>query len=218
MSVCSRASDVPSRQVQCDGKKYRYELFSPGKKTDHDPLPAILLLHGAGDDPGNFLDAWKHFAAKNHIVLVAPELPREKWFEAVAPKMFLCVMDDARQFASIDSHRSYVFGHSMGGYLAYDAAMFDSEYFAAVAVHAMFIEDQYQGILANAKRKTPIVIFSGDHDELVPIENVRRTRDLLIKAGFPVQYSELKGHSHNYYAASDAINADAWKFLSGHTL
>jgi predicted esterase len=216
--LSSRASDVSSKQVRCDGQKYRYVLFSPAKNGERGPLPALLLLHGAGDDPSNFLDAWKHFAGKNRIVLVAPELPREEKFEAVAPKVFLCAMDDAKQFAPIDSHRIYVFGHSMGGYLGYDAAMFDSEYFAAVAIHAMFIADEYQGILDNAKRKTPIAIFSGDHDQFVPIEKVRRTRDLLTKAGFPVQYTELKGHTHNYYAASDAINSDVWKFLSDHSL
>jgi poly(3-hydroxybutyrate) depolymerase len=177
LPACSRASDVASKQVQCDAQKYHYVLFSPAKNGERDPLPAILLLHGAGDDPSNFLDAWKHFAGRNRIVLVAPELPREEKFEPVAPKVFRCVMDDAKQFASIDSRRVYVFGHSMGGYLGYDAAMFDSEYFAAVAIHAMFIADQYKSILANATRKTPIAIYSGDHDELVPIEKVRQTRD-----------------------------------------
>jgi predicted esterase len=218
MPLCSHASDVASRKVECEGQKYRYLLFSPATNGERDPLPAILLLHGAGDDPDNFLDAWKHFAGKNRIVLVAPELPREKKFEAVAPKVFICVMNDAAHSASIDSRRIYVFGHSMGGYLGYDAAMFDSEYFAAVAIHAMFIADDYKSILANATRKIPIAIYSGDHDELVPVEKVRATRDMLVKAGFPVQYSELKGHGHNYYAASDAINADVWKFLNEHHL
>jgi predicted esterase len=214
----SWASDVTSKRVQCEGQMYRYVLFSSIKNGDRDALPAILLLHGAGDNPGDFLDAWKHFAAKNRIVLVAPELPREEKFEAIAPKVFVCVLEDAKRFAPIDSRRVYVFGHSMGGYLGYDAAMVDSEYFAAVAIHAMFIADEYKGILAHARRKTPIAIFSGDRDELVRIENVRRTRDLLTAAGFPVQYTELKGHTHNYYAASDDINAAVWKFLSEHSL
>jgi predicted esterase len=218
MPFCSHASDVSSRKVECEGQKYQYRLFSPAKNGEHNPLPAILLLHGAGDDPDNFIDAWKHFAGKNSIVLVAPELPREQKFEAVTPKVFVCVMNEAAHFAPIDAQRIYVFGHSMGGYLGYDAAMFDSEYFAAVAIHAMFIADEYKSILGHATRKIPIAIYSGDQDELVPIEKVRATRDMLIKAGFPVQYTELKGHSHNYYAASDAINSNVWKFLGDHHL
>lgn len=34
----------------------------------------------------------------------------------------------------------------MGGYLAFDAAMLESEYFAAVAVHASFISEDYVGL------------------------------------------------------------------------
>jgi hypothetical protein len=44
----------------------------------------------------------------------------------------------------------------VGGYLAFDGAMFESQYFAAVAVHANRIADEYTGILARAQRKTPI--------------------------------------------------------------
>ena len=53
----------------------------------------------------------------------------------------------------------------MGGYLAYDGAMFESKYFAAIAVHAMRIADDYTWILSRAERKTPISIYIGDHDQ-----------------------------------------------------
>ncbi len=209
------ASDVSSQTVRCDGSKYQYALFSPAQKQ---ALPAILLLHGAGDHASDFLAAWRSFARKQQIVLIAPELPRDPEFEAAAPKVFRCVVDDAKNRTAIDPRRLYVFGNSMGGYLAYAAAMFDSEYFAAVAVHAMGIAKEYASIVDRAKRQTPIAIYIGDRDQFVPIARVRQTRDLLTKAGFPVHYLELKGHDHNYYALSDQINADAWTFLSDQLL
>ena len=161
---------------------------------------------------------WESFAAHKHIVLIAPELPRTLTFEAVAPDVFKCVVEDAKTQTSIDARRVYVFGHSMGGYLAYDAATLDSEYFAAVAVHAMGIADEYSSIVGKAKRKTPIAIYIGDSDQLVPLTRVQHTRDLLRKAGFPVHYVELRDHDHNYYMVADQINADAWKFLSQYQL
>ncbi len=181
-------------------------------------MPAILLLHGAGDHPPNFIEAWKSFAKQKHIVLIAPELPRIETFERVAPAVFKCVVEDAKLQAAIDPRRVYVFGHSMGGYLAYDAATFDSEYFAAVAVHAMGIADEYDSIVNQAKRKTPIAIYIGDQDELVPITRVERSRDLLRKSGFPVHYVELRDQDHNYYDLAGQINDDAWKFLSQYQL
>ena len=176
-------------------------------------MPALLLLHGSGDRPAPMIDAWKKLARKERFVLIAPELPLDAKFEEIAPAIFRCDVEDAKQAASLDARRIYVFGHSMGGYLAYDAATLASEYFAAVAVHAMRIADEYSWIVDKAKRKTPVAIYIGDHDQFISLDGARKTRDLLKKSGFPVHYMEIENHDHNYYAISEQINADAWKFL-----
>jgi predicted peptidase len=159
------------------------------------------------------MEAWRKLAKKESIALIAPELPRDAKFEPLAPKVFRCVVEDAKLAASLDPARIYLFGNSMGGYLTYAAAMLESQYFAAAAVHAMGIADDYVWIVARAARKTPMAIYIGDWDQLVPMEGVRKTKELLLKEGFSVHYVELKKHDHNYYAISEQINADAWNFL-----
>jgi poly(3-hydroxybutyrate) depolymerase len=123
--MTAHASDVNSIVLPCAGVKTRYLFYDPDEKRS---LPAILLLHGAGDQAGDFLGAWKAFSKKQDVILIAPELPRDLKFEDLAPAVFRCLVDDAKTKVSVDSDRVYVFGNSMGGYLAYDAAMFDSEY------------------------------------------------------------------------------------------
>ena len=209
------ASDVASRTARCLGIDQVYLYYSPDK--DH-PLPTVVLLHGAGDKAANMVDAWKRFAEKQKIAVLAPELPRDPKFEDAAPQVFRCVVEDAKKFIGIDAQRIYLFGNSMGGYLAYDAAMFESKYFAAIAVHAMRIADDYEWIVKRAERKTPIAIYIGDRDQFFTQESVRKTRDLLKKAGFPVHYVELDNHDHNYYARADEINVDSWKFLKENRL
>jgi dienelactone hydrolase len=181
-------------------------------------LPVVRLLHGAGDRAANMVDAWKRFAAKKKIILLAPELPREENYEKAAPQVFRCVVEDVKQWVNIHAQRVYLFGNSMGGYLAYDAARFESQYFAAVAVLAMRIADDYRWIVERVQRKTPIAIYIGDGDQYFSVDGVCQARDLLRKAGFPVHYVELDHHDHNYYARSDEINADAWKFLNENSL
>jgi dienelactone hydrolase len=105
-----------------------------------------------------------------------------------------------------------------GGYLAFDGAMYQSQYFAAIAVHANCIDEEYAGIVKQATRKMPIAIYIGDHDQFFPVESVRKTRDLLLKEGFPVHYVELDHHDHNYYARAEEINVDAWRFLQEQSL
>ena len=177
-----------------------------------------MLLHGAGDQAENFIGAWKSFAQKKQIVLIAPQLPRDRSLEEHIPKILPCLVAEVEKRSSIDTHRIYLFGYSMGGYLAYDGALLDSEYFAAAAIHAMGIDNDYLSIIQRATRKIPIAISIGDRDDLVSLAQVRKTRDLLKKSGFPVEYKEIFDHGHNYYEISETINEDVWHFLGAKRL
>jgi poly(3-hydroxybutyrate) depolymerase len=203
------------RSVRCAGQTRRYLLSSPAGNA---LKPALLLLHGAGGHAGDLVPLWSAFAASHGIVLVAPELPRDRAFENVAPEVFRCIVEDAKTAAKVDPRRVYVFGHSMGGYLAFDAAMFESEYFAAVVAHAAGIDDDYAGILARARRKIPIAIIVGDRDAPGTVLVARSTRELLSREGFPVEFEELSGHDHNFNAFAERIVADAWRFLESKSL
>lgn len=211
------ASEFPRHAAHCDGWDIEYLTFVP-EGSPHDLLPTVLLLHGAGDRAASFIQAWEPLARKKKIVLLAPQLPRLAAFEEASPKVFRCLVEDARKQAPLDAHRVYIFGHSMGGYLAYDGALLESNYFAAAAIHAMGIEDQYAGIVRQAERKIPIAIYIGSEDQLVSLPVVRKTRDLLRKAGFPIQYQEMDNHGHNYYEMSNQINDEVWRFLEGKRL
>jgi len=203
------------RSAACDGVTYRYLLVAPKFNR---PKPALLLLHGSGGHAHDLVIPWRSFAETHDLVLIAPELTNKRAFEAIAPAVFRCIVEDAKKAVALDPKRLYVFGHSMGGYLAYDAAMFESGYFAAAAAHAAAVDPDFDDILTKATRKIPIAIFVGDRDPLTPIASVRRTRDLLVKAGFPVQYEEIEGHDHYYEPVADRINREAWAFFEAHPL
>ena len=190
------------------GKRFSYLLYKPSPEVGE--RPAVLLLHGAGGVGRDMLDLWKPFAKSHGIVLIAPDLPRELAFEAIAPAFFKTLVDGIN---GIDRHRVYVFGYSMGGYLAFDAAMFGSGTFAAVGLYGNFISQEYEGILKEAQRKIPIAIYAGAKDELIPIASVRATRDLLEARGIPLRYREFPAVGHNYGVVAREVNADAWAFF-----
>jgi poly(3-hydroxybutyrate) depolymerase len=204
-----------TRHVRCGDRSYEYTLFSPDA---HAPLAALMLLHGAGGKGSDMVDVWKSLALREHVVLIAPQLPRELWFEQAAPSVFRCVVADAERVVSIDAHRVYLFGYSMGGYLAFDGAMFDSDVFAAAGVYAAAINQDYDSIVDSAQRKIPIAMYIGDRDQYFSLAQTRRTRALLESHGFPVRYTELPGQDHAYAPVSDRVNDDAWTYLSGFRL
>jgi poly(3-hydroxybutyrate) depolymerase len=206
---------LAQRQVQFEQTVYPFYVFVPSSLNVARPVPAVLLIHGGGGKGPDLMAAWKTFAEQNGIILVGPTLPLGGNFEtAVAPQLYPMIMDAARKEWNIDSKRVYLFGVSAGGYTVFDACMFDSEYFAGGGVFAAVITPDYDWILQQAKRKLPIAIYLGDHDEFFTVAQAHSTRDLLAANGFPVRLTIFPNLDHNYGAVASTVNADVWNFFT----
>lgn len=119
----------------------------------------------------------------------------------------------------INPRRVYLFGHSGGAVFAIDMAMYESEYFSAVAVHAGAWRDKSEfELLEFARRKVPIAIVSGDQDPFFPPADVKATESALKAAGFDVELTIMKGHTHNYYDEASKTNGRLWDFLKTREL
>ncbi|HTO73471.1 MAG TPA: hypothetical protein VMJ30_06615 [Gemmatimonadales bacterium] len=202
---------VVTDTLECAHRVTTYQLFIPDSVR---MLPAILLLHGAGGEPNDVMQPWLKLAKKKGIVLAAPVLPLERSYETVAPKVFRCVMDDVRKRATIDPARIYLFGYSMGGYLALGAGLIESEYFAGIMVYANGLHEDYYPLVDQAVRKLPVALYGGLQDTVYPIRGERRTHDYLMNHGFTIRYRELDAQDHYYWPSADWINNDAWGWIS----
>jgi len=129
------------------------------------------------------------------------------------------VVEDLKSKYSVDPRCIYLFGHSAGAVFALMMAMDESEYFAAVAVHAGAFRtpNDFQTI-NNAKRKIPLAIWVGTADQFFPLSDVRATRDALRSNGFTIEVTEIPGHTHWYYDIAASINQQAWEFLKKYEL
>jgi poly(3-hydroxybutyrate) depolymerase len=206
---------VRKETFEFEGKKRSYYLFVPETANPEHPAPMILLLHGSGHNGSSLTDKWKALAISEGIVLVAPDsLNSETWnIPLDGPDFLHELISQLKSTHPIDSRRMYLFGHSGGAIMALHLALIESEYFAAVAVHAGMLQKGDGPIVEQATRKTPIYIVVGTNDPLFPLEGVHATHDYLTKRGFEVQLVEMKGHDHWYYDLAPKINAEAWLFL-----
>jgi predicted esterase len=118
----------------------------------------------------------------------------------------------------IDGRRVYLFGHSAGACFALQIGLLQSEYFAAVAIHAGALQPAAMPLTKAATRKIPFALFVGTKDPYFPVAEVRKTRDALVADGMTAEVTEIPGHNHDYYARSRSINESAWKFMSEHAL
>jgi poly(3-hydroxybutyrate) depolymerase len=179
-------------------------------------LPVLVLLHGSGRDGRVMIDEWKDLAAREGIVLAAPNALHDmEWNPHWDSPAFLHeVVDQARGLHAIDDNRIYLFGHSAGAQFALVLALVDSNYYAAAAIHAGTLPKGMNPTLMQPRRHMPLAIWSGDLDFLFPPEEVRETKCLLDAHGWNVQLSVIAQHDHNYYAVSSTVNPRAWQFLS----
>jgi len=220
LSMSVAAQKVSRETIESQGKKRTYYLMVPQNASADHPAPLVLLLHGSGHNGQSLMDKWKDLGAKEGVFLAAPDaFNPEGWRTGLdGPDFLHDVLSEVKTKYPVDQRRMYVFGHSAGAVFALYMGLFESEYFAAIAIHAGALRPTDGDVAADAARKIPFHIAVGTVDQYFPLEAVRATRDLLVKNGFSVELIEMKGHDHWYYDLAPKINATAWAFLKDKKL
>jgi poly(3-hydroxybutyrate) depolymerase len=214
-----KRAKISKETVLSHERNRTYYLFVP--KSLKAPAPLVLVLHGSGRDGLSLVEKWKELAEKEGIIIAGPNSSDPANWSAPndGPDLLYDLVEDLKQKLLINARRVYLFGHSGGASFALQMCLFESEYFAATAVHAGALPEKAYAIADKAaKRKIPIAIFSGTDDRSVPINMVRATGAELKKRGFPIEVTEMPHHDHWYYDLASRINANAWSFLSSYEL
>lgn len=215
------AAKVEKQSLRSRGKERTYVLFVPDGLDAAKPVPLLITLHGSGRNGASLVDRWKALAEKEKFVVAGPDSTDSQFWAAPedGPALLRDLVESVRAKAPVDAKRIYLFGHSAGGGFALQMGLLESEYFAAIAVHAGALQpNDAPPLIAMATRKIPFTLVVGDRDPLVPAAAVRDTRDALVKAGFVAGLSEIPHHDHDYYSRAAAINREVWAFLSRQAL
>ncbi len=222
-SAADNRDRFEARVYECaSGDTLSYRLLKP---KDYDPKkkhPLVLFFHGAGergdDNRRQLIHGMNEFASdemmeKYPCFVVAPQCPSGiQWVdtpwtldahtmpdEPTAPMcMSLGLLSVLEKEFSVDPHRIYVTGLSMGGFGTWDAIQRHPDRFAA-AVPVCGGAD-----LAKAKdiAHIPVWVFHGDRDSVV---KTKRSRDMvaaLKKAGGSPRYTEYPNTGHNAWKAT----------------
>ena len=197
------------------GQQRSYRAVVPGAAGKSGPAPAIVLYNGSGSRVDPLVNAWRSIAQTEGIILLGPtafasgawRIPQD------SPEFTRDVVEAAKAKFPIDPRRVYLFGHSGGAHHSLQLAVLEPEYFAAVAVHAGALREEFVPALAQARRLIPVALWIGLDDKIVPPEFVRQTYEVFRREGFPVKLFEMKGHDHAFTRRADTVVPQAWKFL-----
>jgi predicted peptidase len=213
------------RTITIQAVNFKYQVFVPEDWTPHQKWPVILALHGAGERGDDGLlqtevgigTAIRFNRGMIKAIVVMPQCPQNLWW--MLPPMddlAMAVLEQATKEFNGDAQRTYLTGISMGGFGAWHLAQKYPGKFAALVVicggihppgAAMIaypglanvtLPDSPKSYLAAAERigKTPVWIFHGADDDIVPVIESRRMTEAMKQIGAEVHYSEYPGVGH----------------------
>lgn len=221
MSEAKTETGFLNRTLISGKATYRYQVYVPANWDRKKKTPIVLFLHGAGErgDDGiiqtevGIGGAARRHADRAQCVIVFPQCPKNRWWtEAEMQAMALKTLELSAKEFNADPARTYLTGLSMGGYGSWVMAAANPGKFAAVAIVCGGVrvperlaqqfklppqaEDPYTPI-ADKLGKTPVWIFHGGADPVVPASESRRMHEALKASGGNVKYSEYEGVGHN---------------------
>lgn len=185
-SAAHAAATTEIRRLNVAGEQRSYRLHIP-PNLDSAPAPVVIALHGAVQSAAEFeIDLGLNtIAQREKFVVVYPEGVNRVWDDARPPVMRLGYVvqpgEDVPFITTIvrrlvaeglaDPSRVYITGLSMGGFMAARMACEHSELFAAVAMMAATVPEQYRKS-CKPRRPFPALMIHGTFDPIIPFYGV----------------------------------------------
>lgn len=226
------------REVVIAGVPHRYQVFVPSSAAGGRHPPVVVFLHGSGErgDDGNkptLVGIGPYIRAHRDsfpAIVVFPQAPAGSEWSRNLP-LVAATRDAALREFHGDPRRVYLTGLSMGGYGVWDAALQAPDRYAALAPvcggvmqpraerDSLFVAavagetDPYAAIAARL-RGTPIWIFHGARDDVVPPEDDRRLAAAFHAANAAdVRYTEFPEANHNSWDPAYSQTPAFWDWL-----
>jgi predicted peptidase len=230
------------RTIALQGDTYKYQVFVPENWTPHQKWPIILFLHGAGERSDDGLQqtdvgigtAIRSDRSRIPAIVVMPQCRRNLWWtEPPMDDLAIAALEAATKEFHGDTRRTYLTGLSMGGYGTWRLAEKYPGRFAALVVICGGIRPPAAALKAHPELakwappdepksysdaaakvgKTPVWIFHGADDDIVPVTESQRMYAAMKEIGAEVHYTEYPGVKHvSWDKAYDEPKLFPWLF------
>ena len=201
-----------TRAVAVGRNSYNYQLYVPAKLRGRKDVPVIVFLHGIGQrGAGGFVPAEgaagalaRRYLEQLPAIALLPQCDRKHfWHDREMDAMVVGALDQTIREFGADTKRVYLAGVSMGGFGAWHFASQHPRRFAAVVSicgGSPIISGDRFGAVARGVGRTPVWVFHGAEDRIVPVGESRRMVEALRAVeGSRVRYSEYAGVGHNVW-------------------
>lgn len=208
-----------NRTLELHGLTYRFQVYLPEdfRRDDHRQWPIILFLHGRGERGAEGM--WQTqvglpSTVRDHperwpFIIVMPQCPQmHYWTDPDMMAMAMAALDQETIEFHADTSRTYLTGLSLGGYGAWELAHSYPKRWAAIAIAAGGIFWSYAperwheastlpGEYARTLGRTPIWLFHGSDDPVVPVREDELIFAALKASGGHVRYWVYQNMKHD---------------------
>ncbi|MCC6949472.1 MAG: prolyl oligopeptidase family serine peptidase [Bradyrhizobiaceae bacterium] len=208
VATAGRAAATEVRQIVVSGEQRSYRLYVPPDLRTK-PVPVVIALHGAVQSAAEFERdlGLNRIARREKFAVAYPEGINRVWDDARPPMMRLGYVvppgDDVAFITAMvrrlvnegiaDPKRVYMAGLSMGGFMAARLACERAELFAAVAMMAATVPEQYRQT-CNPRRPLPAMLIHGTFDPIIPYFGVPMGGSGILSAADTAQFfADLSG-------------------------
>ncbi len=211
-----------NRKVEVRGVTYRFQIYVPEdfRRDEHKPWPILLFLHGRGErgSEGMFqTQIGLPLAVRDHperwpFIIVMPQCMFPNfWTDPGMLDMAMSALDQEVIEFHTDPARTYLTGLSMGGYGAWELARMYPRRWAAIVIaaggifwsyaperwqQATTLPAEYARIIGH----TPVWMFHGSEDNVVPVRESELMYNALKTAGGNVRFWIYQGLHHDSWA------------------
>jgi pimeloyl-ACP methyl ester carboxylesterase len=155
------------------------------------------------------------------VLLLAPTSLNNEWKHPKDGDHIIARMAEAFNTLPVDRRRIYLFGHSLGGFMALDFGFANKNAIAAVALHSSTMGPRiFEHPADPASRRLPVGVWSGGERSdtsgfccATGLEFAYREHP-----NISVQITVIPGHCHNDIYSREGLTGDIWEFLKDKTL
>jgi len=208
-----------NRTITLRGAVYHFQVYLPEdwRRDDHKQWPIILFLHGRGERGSEGMwqtqiglpEALRDHPERWPFIVVMPQCPqRHYWTEPEMLNLAMASLDQEAEEFHADPARTYLTGLSLGGYGAWELARTHPKRWASIAIAASgvfwsYAPDRWReastlpGEYARAVGRTPVWVFHGSMDPVVPPREDELMFEAFKAAGGHVRFWLYQGLAHD---------------------
>ena len=208
-----------NRRIELHGVTYRFQVYLPEdwRRDDRRQWPIILFLHGRGERGSEGM--WQTQiglpqAVRDHpdrwpFIIVMPQCPIPGyWTDPEMQALAMATLDQESAEFHADPDRTYLIGLSLGGYGAWELGRNYPDRWAAIVIVASgifwsYAPERWQEVstlpaeYARAVGHTPLWLFHGADDPLVPSRESEIMYQAVKAAGGHVRFWIYQGYKHD---------------------